>query len=334
MTQDRHEHLIIKFLSGSLTPEEDRELRLWLDRNPENRREFEEYQKVWRLSPISKELPDFKTGEEWVKLEVAIGHDQAPQQRHKTLAFRKPRMMAVAATVAFLVVSTLVFYLVRLEGNENLIVKESGDQRIHFVLPDGSEVWLNRESSLSYPEAFAGSERKVELKGEAFFDVRKNPEKAFIIHTEKAEVKVLGTSFYVKASEQADQTQVYVLSGKVSLAAGENPEERVILNPGETGLLDQTDLSLKVKEEVDINDLAWKSKNLIFNKTELQQVVKVLENYFSAEISVENPSLLQCRFSSSFQDPSIEEVLEVLKVALNLRVSKKGNVWIIDGEGC
>lgn len=334
MIQDRHEHLILKFLSGNLSPEEDRELRLWLDSDPENRREFEEYQKVWSLSPLSKELPDFKTGEEWLKLEAVIGQDQAQQRPRRRLSFQNPRLMAIAATVAFLVVSALMFFLLRFEGNENLIVKESGDQRIHFVLPDGSEVWLNKESSLSYPEAFTGSERNVGLKGEAFFDVQKNPEKAFVIHTDKAEVTVLGTSFNVKAFDQAEHTQVYVLSGKVSLAAGENPEERVILNPGETGLLDQTDLSLRVKEETDINTIAWKSNKLIFKKTELQQVVKTLENYFSTEILVENPSLLQCRFSSSFQNPSLEEVLEVLKVALNLTITKKKELWVIEGEGC
>jgi transmembrane sensor len=169
MTQDRHEHLILKSLSGSLTPEEGQELRLWLDENPENRLLLEEYRKVWQLSNRPDELPDFQTRQEWQKLESAIQQDRAAAARPHPVPSRRSPLLAIAASLAFLILCAVGLYLFSLDGNRAVIVKESGEEMIEFVLPDGSEVWLNRHSRLTYQQGFNEQERRVELSGEAFF---------------------------------------------------------------------------------------------------------------------------------------------------------------------
>lgn len=334
MTQDRHEHLMLKFLSGSMSPEERQELRLWLDESPENQRELEEYRKVWALGSLPAARPDFQTQEEWEKLEAAIEQEHASLRRQKTVPFRKTPLPAIAATIAFLLICVLSLYLFTLNEDRGLIVQESAEQPIDFVLPDGSQVWLNRRSKLSYPQNFNEEDRRVELMGEAFFEVEKNPARPFVIHADGAAIKVLGTSFNVKAFAQTAQTAVYVLSGKVSLSAIGHQEQEVLLSPGQTGFLHKTDLSLSLQKEDASNVLAWKDKKLIFKKTELRQVLKTLEEYFEVKISVSNPALLTCRFSSSFQDPELEEVLDVLRISLNLSIRKEGKSLTLDGDGC
>jgi transmembrane sensor len=167
-----------------------------------------------------------------------------------------------------------------------------------------------------------------------FFEVEKNPDKPFVVQGGGAAIRVLGTAFNVKAFAQTPQTAVYVLSGKVSLSVLEEQEREMVLSPGETGVLDKTDLSLSLEKEDPSNVLAWKDKKLVFKKTELQQVFKTLEDYFEVNIKVSNPAILSCRFTSSFQDPELEEVLEVLRISLNLSISRQGESLKIEGDGC
>ena len=332
--QDLHEHLILKSLSGTISPEEEQELRAWLDKNPENRREYEAYLKVWKLSPSSKEVNDFQSREEWEKLEARIEGDSASQPLRRELSFLKSRSYAIAASVSFLLVCSLMLHLINFSGSKDLIVHESGERQIHFVLPDGTEVWLNRGSKLSYPEEFEEGERRVQLSGEAFFEVVKDPKKPFIVEADKAAVKVLGTSFNVKAFEQAALTRVYVVSGKVSMYVVEEEEKEVVLSPGDMGVLYKSTASLRVEKVESPNALAWKEKKLVFKKAELKEVVATLGDYFSVDIELANPALLQCRFTSSFEDPKLEEVLEVLQYALNVRISRDGKTVKIEGKGC
>ena len=332
--QDLHEQLILKFLSGTITPEEQQELRAWLDEKPENRREFEEYQKVWGLSAASKEVADFQGRQEWKKLEARIEKDSYSQSGGREIPFWKSRPFAVAASVSFLLICTLMLFLINFKGNTDLIVQESGERQLLVMLPDGSEVWLNRESVLSYPQDFEAGERRVQLSGEAFFEVEKNPAKPFVVKTDKAAVKVLGTSFNVKAFEQAAVTEVYVRSGKVRMHVIEEEEKEVVLTPGDKGFLYKSTATLRVEREDSPNVLAWKEKRLIFKKTELKEVVATLEEYFSVNIRVTNPALLQCRFTSSFEDPELEEVVEVLRHALNVEINTDKESLEIQGKGC
>lgn len=335
--QDQHQHLIIKSLSGSLSPEEQQELRVWMDESPENRREYEDYQKVWQLSNPLNEIQDFQTSAEWKKLETAIDQDHISTPHRKSVPFRQSPWLSVAASVAFLVIAALVVYMFLFNSGGNEIVMESGDQEIHFRLPDGSQVWLNRNSTLSYEEEFSEAERNVSLSGEAFFEVEKNRKKPFVIRAEKAEVRVLGTSFNIKAYPEAAQTEVYVKSGKVSLGVQEQEAQKarkIILTPGETGILQKGDLSLNLTKDTSPNVLAWKDNKLVFEKATLRQVVKTLEEYFAVNISVSGSTILECRFTSTFTEPELEEVLEVLRLTLNLTITREGDSLRIKGEGC
>jgi transmembrane sensor len=327
------EQLIIRHLSGSISPEETHVFHSWLNENPENKKIFEEYRQVWALSSPNAASPDFQTRQEWQRLEITLDELDQPAAKERSLSGNKGWYLKIAAsTTLLLLCAALTIYL--LNQDEALITRESGGEEIHFALSDGTEVWLNKGSTLSYAREFGTAERVVHLKGEAFFQVTHNPVKPFLVMAEQAKVKVLGTSFNVKARRQDPVAEVLVVTGKVSLATTEADNQEVVLLAGERGVLLKA-RQLVLREPVkDLNRLAWRENKLVFRKTALGEVIDTLEEYFDIQLTVANSELLHCRITSSFDDPQLEEVLEVLRHSLNIRISGEGNAFELEGKGC
>ncbi len=320
-----YDQLILKSLSGTATADEQQQLAHWTELSAENKKEVEDYQQVWKLG-ATKPLPDFDSIAELKKLETKL--DQQDKKikvlfPYRSLAFK------VAASITLLIVCSVLLYQIAFKTE--IIVKESGTEKIQFTLPDGSVVWLNEKSKITYASDF-NSERHIELSGEGFFEVTHNPDKPFVIRADKSEVKVLGTSFNVRAYENENLNEVYVVTGKVRLS--DNRDQNIILSPGEEGILDKQNNILSRNAETNPNDLAWKSKQLIFKKTSLTDVAATLEKYFQISITVKNPDLQKCRFTSSFNNPTLEEVIEAISIALNLNIVHQNKKYTFDGEGC
>ena len=327
-----HEQLIIRHLSGSISPEEQEALVLWLNESQENKKAFDDFQKVWKLSKTETGTPDFSAEQDWHRLEAAIDRVDRSEVAEKQKAHNRWGSFKIAASIAFLLACAALLYL--LNRGDDLIIKESGLQEIHFTLADGSEVWLNKGSTLTYPEEFSADERVVNLEGEAFFKVSHNSDKPFIVLAQKARVKVLGTSFNVKAYEQAPVAEVFVLTGKVGLSAVDLEEQLLVLQPGQKGVLIKEQNLVSMEPTRDDNVLAWRTNKLVFRKAALVEVVPALESYFGIELQVTNPALLHCRFTSSFNEPELGEVLEVLRHSLNIKIVGEGRVYQVAGEGC
>jgi len=322
---EHYDQLILKSLSGTATAEEQQLLAQWIEQSPENKRILEEYRQVWGLN-VSKPLPDFDSISELEKLEAKLDQED---KKIKVLSPYRSLAFKIAASITLLIVCFSLLYLAVFKPET--IVKESGAEKIQFTLPDGSVVWLNEKSKITYTSDF-NSERHIELSGEGFFEVTRNPDKPFVIRADKSEVKVLGTSFNVRAYEDENQDEVYVVTGKVSLA--DSKDQSIVLLPGEEGILDKQKNILSRNAETNPNHIAWKSKQLIFKKTSLTEVAETLEKYFQISITVKNPDLQKCRFTSSFNNPTLEEVIEAISIALNLNIVHQNKKYTFDGEGC
>jgi ferric-dicitrate binding protein FerR (iron transport regulator) len=237
----------------------------------------------------------------------------------------------IAASIALVALFSWLLY--HTFFSHETILKESQNSIVMVALPDGSEVWLNQHSRLTYQDDFNDKNRSVQLEGEAFFEVRKDTQRPFIIQTQQAKVQVLGTSFNVQAYEETNSTEVHVASGLVSISSIENKTGGIALKPGETGRLTNGNIAV-FREEEDFNALAWKEKRLIFKKTPLNTVFKNLEEYFKIRIAIKNATILQCRFTGSFNQPTLEEIIEALSVSLDLTIAKENDTYVIDGDGC
>lgn len=324
-----YEHLIVKSLSGTITSAEKQELDSWINESAENRRIAEDLEQVWKLSSEDVTVHDFKTAQEWSRFEATIAGESESQRG--VVRITQTAWFRVAASLLLLALGTFVVYLGFFASNE--VVHSTDDSTRSLTLPDGSRVWLNAQSRISHDADFNGNIRSVVLEGEAFFEVKEDASRPFIINTDLAQVKVLGTSFDVRAAK-ADQTKVFVVTGRVSFSAREHQDAGVVLTPGEGAALSSHDLTINRTVDHDPNLLAWKEKKLVFRKTAMSEVIRTLKQYFRTEITIKNKELLRCHFTSTFNDPTLDEVVEVLKESLNLNIVRQQNTVIIDGEGC
>ena len=205
------------------------------------------------------------------------------------------------------------------------------DQPEDLVLPDGSEVTLNHFSSLKYPRKFSGEIRSVKLEGEGFFEVESDPDNPFLINTRDVDIRVLGTSFNVNAYSENATVEVIVKTGEVAVTRHGEVPRTIILKPGNKGVYKKTEETLEITQEIDRNYLAWKTKSFVFEDQTLLDVSKQLSKVYHAKIIIDSDSLKDARITTTFNDQSLDAILNVLSATLDLDV-RKSNGQIILSE--
>ncbi len=193
--------------------------------------------------------------------------------------------------------------------------------RSQVVLPDGSKVWLNAESTLKFPVPFQEDMRNVDLKGEAFFEVTKNEKKPFVVQSGDVKVKVLGTRFDCKAFEEDKTIEVILEEGKVSLNSSTNNEDRkAILKSGDRAVIEKTTGELKISNEDIGKYIAWHQGKLVFANTPMAEVAQMLGRWYGIEIEIKDKSILDYRFTTTFNNESIFNVIELLELSSPIRM--------------
>jgi ferric-dicitrate binding protein FerR (iron transport regulator) len=324
-----HDQLILKHLNGTITDVERQMLDEWINESEQNKKLLDDLTLMWKLSKDKITIPDFQTEQEWAKLESSISRDIQGAKVRKL-----PRLGAlkIAAAITLIALCSSVLYL--LFFKHNIILKESGNSIVHVALPDGSSVWLNAYSSLSYSENFNEKDRIVNLDGEGFFEVKRDAEKAFVVQTSQAQVKVLGTSFNVSSYQSKNLIEVFVATGVVSFFLHEDNTSGLTLKPGETGILKKNNNVITRSPEDNLNALAWKEQKLNFRKTPVGTVLKNLETYFKINVRIKNQDIAKCRFTGSFDKPELDEIIEALSVSLDLTITKDSGNYVVTGDGC
>ncbi|MEN7548003.1 FecR domain-containing protein [Rapidithrix thailandica] len=193
-------------------------------------------------------------------------------------------------------------------GEHRLRVPEG--QQYKVTLTDGSEVWINGGSAIRYQVGFPERDRGVQLKGEAFFKVRKKPEKPFIVHTRKMEIKVLGTSFNVQAYEEDAEAVATLVEGKVKALQNAREQE---LQPGQQ-VVARENIAMEVHNVDTEIFTAWIDGKLRFENKTMEALLLQLERWYGLEIVCGDTALLRQRFTGQFSEESIEQVLDYLKV--------------------
>lgn len=325
----QHWELIAKFLRNEASQEEIAIVNLWIKESSANEKLFLEIKKTWESSPLhTNEVFDKVTAWGNIQNKIKAETKVIPLKSISKSPFSV--LLKIAAVLVIGIFSTWGVYTSLNKPNQLSTVTHQN--KTELKLADGSTVWLNSNSSLNYPEFFSGNDRTVQLNGEAYFEITKNPDMPFIIENTEFMVKVLGTSFNIFSFDKEDEIVISVTSGKVSFKNKTN--EEVLLTKGETGVLNRHSKTLIKKENTDPNFLSWKEEKLEFNNTPFSSVCTTLKSYFGFDFAVKNKKLNNCRFTASFKKPTLEEVLEVLKNTLNIEVTKNQKQIVISGKGC
>jgi ferric-dicitrate binding protein FerR (iron transport regulator) len=216
----------------------------------------------------------------------------------------------------------------------NEIISAENQVLTQYVLPDGSVVALNSNSQLQFPKKFKGDVREVTIVGEAFFDVKPNPEKPFIIHAGNAQVKVLGTSFNVCAYPDTNTIEVIVESGKVQVINNNHDLalQEVYLTPGEKGIVYVDENTIEKLVNTDPNFISWKTHDLVFNKVPLHEVVRCLEKTYHIDIEITEPELNNLLYEGHFNKKPLDFVLDVIRLTFNLELTVENELYTLSSR--
>jgi transmembrane sensor len=247
MQDDQRIILLISLqLNGEATPEELIELDTYIKNNPELSEKIEHIRNVWKnLSVGSTGLAESSFEKHLQRLnnevfEPAITPEPSPVVPKESVVrplFQKKhfRKLWVAAAAAVILLFLLLSRPTENEGVKpinNTVSTKAGD-KANITLPDGSKVWLNGDSKITYAEDFNDRTREVHLSGEAFFEVAKDKTRPFIIHTRMINLKVLGTAFNVRSYDYEKETETALVHGSVEITLRNSPEQKILLKPGE-----------------------------------------------------------------------------------------------------
>lgn len=195
-----------------------------------------------------------------------------------------------------------------------------------LVLADGSKVWLNAASSLHFPTAFVGKERRVEISGEAYFEIAKNKSMPFIVSVNGAEIQVLGTHFNVMAYNDEDAVKTTLLEGSVKFASGNNSS---LLKPGQQVQLTK-ERQLKVVSDVDVDEaVAWKNGMFHFEYANLGTVTRQLSRWYDVDIVNQNENIKDLFVVEMPRSSKLSDVLKVLELTANIKFEIEGKKIIV-----
>jgi ferric-dicitrate binding protein FerR (iron transport regulator) len=206
------------------------------------------------------------------------------------------------------------------------LTSDSDQKNIEVLLSDGSTVFLNRNSSLTYPKNFRSGTRKVSLKGEAFFDIARDEEHPFIIDAGKAKIRVLGTSFNVITDNAENEVEVYVASGKVMVTSVDGSGS-LTLEPEYVGKVSGS--NAKQERNSNVNYLAWHTGMLSYDGERLGVVFKDLKRAYNIEIKVADPEINDFRLTSPFEQQPQDTIVKLICTTFNLRSVREGNTYIL-----
>jgi transmembrane sensor len=327
--------LIIRHLTGETSAEEEKQMHAWLAQLPENEKHYLEVKKILELgsrhyAQSSKERPDINIDEEWSRFVSAISEKKVPVRA--IVPENSSRLwLRIAAALLLLVVSGFIInYFV---FNNTEIQFQSGNSTLPVVLSDGSKIILNKNSRLSYASNFGEKDRRVTLKGEAFFDVERNTLKPFVIAVNQAEVEVLGTSFNVQGYDDRKEIEVIVQTGVVRFSVQQENRD-VELMAGQKGVYSKAARKLISGVNEDLNFLSWNTRKIVFVENDLRSVVETLNETYQVNIILPATIPATCVVTVTFDHQTLESVLNVLKTTLNLTYKINGSQIEIVAAGC
>ncbi len=312
MQQEQFLELVTKKLSGEATREELDALACMLQSSPDLRRQMEVYVKFWEEKGVEKAGD---TERALQKVLLLINDEQMVTAPAKIVGFKK--WLRIAAVLVVFVGIAAVLYLQRNTDTSpvaNLLQKQNAKGvKSTIELADGSKIWLNADSKIQYPTVFGEDSREVYLNGEAFFDIAKNPAKPFIIHLANGTVRVLGTSFNVKAYDNEQVIETSVATGKVAfIPKGKQQKDTIFLTPNNKLVFRPASGEISTAVTLSEEDKAWTEGRLVFRSMLFADIAVELERNFGKKVVFRDEETKDYRLTGSFQNNTLAEIFYYL----------------------
>ncbi len=334
-TEARALELMARYFSGEIKTEEQSELMEWVEASESNRAFFADTSQLWEASErVDAEPMAVDSKAAWARLDERL---EAPARVVSITSSRTKIWWRVAAAIVFIIGIGLGWQQLGPAGNPAMVeIETKAGERRQLTLPDDSRILLEEGSRLAYQQDFA--ERTLTLEGAARFSVTSDPERPFTINAGELKTTVLGTQFTVRAYPAEGKATVKVAEGRVAVEAipeepTVNPERREV-TAGEAVEYQKEDASLIPAPPPGPNENAWVTGIFHFEDVPLGEVVTVLEDYYQVAIETPNPALYNCRIRITFEQESLDNVLEDLSFISYFDVTMEGETYVLTGDGC
>ena len=332
MNQHDFDILLEKYLANECNAEEEKLVHNWYEKQDENHPVLNDQEKI----VIEKRM--------W----VSITNQANPTRKIFKLQFWQK--LSIAASILLVISFLFIFNQEKTEKavslpqksilNEGIIVQNTTPNTREIKLEDGSTVKLSSNSSISYPEHFGDKNRNVYLKGEAFFDVKKDPNKPFIVHAGNITTQVLGTSFSIKSYEEGKTIEVAVKTGRVSVFENDYSTTKnrkgIILTPNQKIVFDKQTKEIIptiVATPIPLISLE-KLETFVFEEMPVEEVFAKLRKIYGLEIVIENQALNHCIFTGDLNDLPLSTQLDLICKSINASHEQRGTSIFINGDGC
>jgi transmembrane sensor len=316
-----------KFLKGYLTgegsEEEKKNIKYWFnniyDENILRKKSFSYWEKPLKDFFMSEDKADQLLD----RIHHQIGINERFEYKKPESTFKSTLKILTRIAAVLFIPLAIYFFYDRANLNSSEFSQESYSEiicppgtRTAFFLPDGSKGYLNNGSSIVFPSKFIGDNREVKLQGEAFFDVKTNPDKPFVVKGKHIDVTAYGTSFNIMSYQEENKIEVTLIEGKVEVTKIINGKinKLGVLNPGQKMSYNPSNSGIDVFcADID-KTLAWIDRKLVFDDDCLDEMVRKFSRWYNVDIIIRDNELRDYTYVGSFQNETLDEVLKVLSL--------------------
>ena len=367
MDNEKIWHLLILKLSGEATEEDRAELNDLLQQHPDMAAQAASVEGVWKSRGAeAKENTDERFNRHLQRLSDDTVENtpfyHMPEVRPGLTAEVRPgrvrKIWTLLGATAVAACLAIVFFRSGVKGptstplaSGNFVSTKNGSKS-KLQLPDGTQVWLNSGSNISYDNDFGGATRQVRLTGEAFFDVVKDNARPFIIHTTTVDITVLGTAFNVRSYPEEKVTETSLIRGAVEVTLKANADKKIFLKPNEK-LIVSNDSTLVKSDSIHVADVRkkpaamtltqvhhlnkdtvasevlWTKNKLVFDGETLSEVALKLERWYGVKVIIQGDELKNMEYTGVFDDDNLTEVLYALQLSGNFKYVVRRNEVVI-----
>ena len=317
-----------------------------LQNNTISSEEREELFKLYNSYQFSKEWDENTMGNfEDVRKKILKGVKLKRNGASKGEIYAINSFLRIAAACLLVFFTGWLGYTLILKPDPNVIV-ESGKSRKEVVLPDGSKITMNINSTLTYPRVFEAKRREVKFEGEGFFEIQADRSHPFIVATPHVKVRVLGTAFNLKAYKEDPAIETSLIHGKVEVLTAKEERTLSILTPNHkfvvdkialiTSHLPQTKSQIEVvpMEFIDPSntapvDLAWKEGKFAFASSPFQDIAREMKRRYAVDIIFENKEAADFKYTASFEQEDVVDILDALQLVKPFKYRKEGNKIVV-----
>ena len=313
-----HHNLIIKFFAGEISEDEMIFLKSWIEQSPENLHIFNEENELWQEASVHTKLEHYKTDTAWINLSTKLGFGK---NNNKSVAIvirrNNYRILIAAATIAYLVaIGSLSLWMAGKKSFQQIgaaynIVSTNEGEKARITLSDSTKIILNSGSRLQYKVGYNTEDRIVKFSGEAFFDVSTNPEKPFVVQLDKMSISATGTRFNIFSFGNEDRVETTLEEGAIKVSI--KGKEPINLKSGQQVVYFPRSDKFLVRGVATDTYTSWKENKLRFNDTPFEEVLRRIGRKYNVKFEITNHDLLNLKYTATFIDESIEEVMQMLK---------------------